>query len=229
VLEGWKVPREGLWRIPLVKNVVHVDEDTIITKKSSTKILRENPPPPIEHVLSVYELKTRLELIAYYHAATGFPTRPTWVKAIKNGHYESWPGLTATAAAKYFPESVETWQGHGRKIQSNLRSTKVALKEEGWQLKGAPYHTTYNTLFGDKTKGATEGTAALIHKIEDDVDEPANAPAKCGMKQGDDDVTLDNPNPPLTIFHKVYDLHDNMQRKMYTDQTGKFPFKLYPL
>ena len=44
VLEGWKVPREGLWIIPLVKNVVHVDEDTILTKKAPTEILRENLP-----------------------------------------------------------------------------------------------------------------------------------------------------------------------------------------
>ena len=47
------------------------------------------------------------------------------------------------------------------------------------------------------------------------------------MQQGADNVALDDSNPPLIIFHKVYVLYDDMQRKMYTDQTGKFPFKSY--
>ena len=44
VLVGWKVPGKGMWRIFLVNNMVHEDEDTIITKKSPIEILRENPP-----------------------------------------------------------------------------------------------------------------------------------------------------------------------------------------
>ena len=31
----------------------------------------------------------------------------------------------------------------------------------------------------------------------------------------------------LKIFHKVYDLHDDMEQTMYTDQTGRFPTKSY--
>ena len=33
---------------------------------------------------NVYELKTQPELVRYYHAAAGFPTKPLWLKAIKN-------------------------------------------------------------------------------------------------------------------------------------------------
>jgi len=32
----------------------------------------------------VYELKPQPELVRYYHAAAGFPTKPSWLKAIKN-------------------------------------------------------------------------------------------------------------------------------------------------
>ena len=28
------------------------------------------------------------------------------------------------------------------------------------------------------------------------------------------------------VYHTVYNLHDNLERKMYTDQTGRFPEKL---
>ena len=66
----------------------------------------------------------------YYHAAAGFPTKPTWLKAINNGHYSSWTGLTAALVRKHYPEAMETRRGHGHKIQSNLRSTKKMLKEE---------------------------------------------------------------------------------------------------
>ena len=42
------------------------------------------------------------------HAVAGFPVRSTWLKAIKNGNFNSWPGLTYNNAAKYCPQSVET-------------------------------------------------------------------------------------------------------------------------
>jgi len=131
----------------------------------------------------------------------------------------------ATSAVNYFPKSVVTWQDHGRKVQNNLRAIKVAPKEEGWQLKGAPYQATHNTLFDDKAKGAKKGTVALIHEIEDNVEELTIAPTKYCMKQGVENVVIEDPNPPLTIFHKVYDFHNVMKRNIYTDQTGKVLFK----
>ena len=63
-------------------------------------------------------------MIRYYHAATGFPTKTTWIKAIKAGNYATWPGLTTNAVRKHFPESEETQKGHMRKEPSGIRSTK---------------------------------------------------------------------------------------------------------
>ncbi len=79
---------------------------------------------PSEAIHNVYELKTQPELIRYLHAAAGFPTKPTWYKAVKNGQFVSWPGLTAAAVANHFPESEETIKGHARKKRSGLRSTR---------------------------------------------------------------------------------------------------------
>ena len=89
-----------------------------------------NVPPQNEAINNVYEIKTKPELIRYYHAAAGLPTQPTWIAAINNRHYTSWPGLTKDVAAKYFLESDETWKGHGRKIKSELRSTKQLIATE---------------------------------------------------------------------------------------------------
>jgi hypothetical protein len=112
VLEGWYVPEEGLWRIPLAcrssKSITNIKTDTCFSDRSPLEILGDSNQPPIDQICNVYDLKVQSEVIAYYHAAAGFPTKPTWVKAIRNGHYSSWIGLTAKSADKYFPESNET-------------------------------------------------------------------------------------------------------------------------
>ena len=104
--------------------------ETIVWSKLPIKILQTSPPPSTEHINSAYKLKAQPELTRYLHAAARFSTLPTWLAAIKNGHYKSWLDLTAAAAKRSFPKSNKIWRGHGRKIQMNLRSTKQALEEE---------------------------------------------------------------------------------------------------
>ncbi len=83
-----------------------------------------NRPPPSEAIFSAYELKNKPELVWYYHAAAGFLPKPKWLKAIKQGFYTSWIGLTYEV-----PQSSEDKKGHGRKIPSGLRSTQKSKKE----------------------------------------------------------------------------------------------------
>ena len=128
VLKGWRSPHDNLWHIPLVKpgkSVAEGTEDIIAVAQSPQEILRSQPVGAPEELYNVYELKTKPELVRFYHAAAGFPTKPTWLEAIRNNHYASWPGLNAKDVAKYFPESEEMWKGHGRKIRAGLRSTKA--------------------------------------------------------------------------------------------------------
>ena len=122
LLRGWRCPTTGLWRIPLLPtgrkdNINNVNTETVIVNKPPTEFL-SNRPPPTEAIFNVYELRTQPELIKYYHAAAGFPTRRTWLHAIKNKHYASWTGLTYEGASKHFPEASETSKGHGRKLRS---------------------------------------------------------------------------------------------------------------
>ena len=106
-----------------------------------------------------------------------FPTKPSWLKAIKHKQYASWPGLTWEAVNKNFPESKETLKGHGRKTRSGLRSTKVT-----------PH-------------------------IDDEEDrEEATKLSRPPTKQKESNI-------------HIYDLSDETERLMYTDQTGRFPQK----
>ena len=69
--------------------------------------------PPDKAIHNVYELKTQPKLVRYYHVVTGFPTKSSWLKAIKNKQYASWPGLTWEAVNKHFLESKETLKATG--------------------------------------------------------------------------------------------------------------------
>ena len=123
ILRGWMDTKSNLWRIPLVEIVRNNNTDTIIVNRPPTEFLPERPPPT-DAIHNVCELKTQPELVCYYHAAAGFPTKLTWLRAIKNKQYASWPGLSIEAVTRHYPDTEETPKGHRRKSSSNLGSTK---------------------------------------------------------------------------------------------------------
>ena len=61
----------------------------------------------------------------------GFPTKASWLKAIRKGNYLSWPLINVKNVAKYFPESEETQKGHMRGQRQGVRSTRVTEPTEG--------------------------------------------------------------------------------------------------
>ena len=65
VLSGWYHEGTQLWRIPLVGGAIDEDSPALETTQSPQEILRDEPPPPTEHIGSVYELKARPELVRY--------------------------------------------------------------------------------------------------------------------------------------------------------------------
>jgi hypothetical protein len=76
----------GMWRIPLVDLVRNNNTKTVIVNRPLSEFLPACPPPT-KAIHNVYELRTQPELVRYYHAAAGFPTKPTWLKAIKNEQF----------------------------------------------------------------------------------------------------------------------------------------------
>ena len=80
VLSGYK-SKDGLRRVPLRKNmkVENKNTDTIVLD-------RPNPKDAISHVFGLPSNKNN---IAYYHAAAGFPTKETWIRAISVGNYNT--------------------------------------------------------------------------------------------------------------------------------------------
>ena len=85
VLKGWYVPGKGHWRIPVGKHiqrkdaVCNINTQTHLVSQLPLEILSKAPPPMkgYEQLNSAYELKKKTELIRYFHAAAGFPTKTT--------------------------------------------------------------------------------------------------------------------------------------------------------
>ena len=211
--------------------------ETIAIDKCPMTLLQSTSQPPTNNILNAYEMKKQPELIKYYHAAAGFPTQPTWIAAIKNGHYKSWKGLTAAAVRRSYPESIETWRDHGQKIKMNLRSTKKALEEEEAQYIAQNQHPLdISNNKGQKQVLASNGhiynklNYVLFRRMEGESVTTNNwSPISTNKRE----EYFEQPSAPLTrertndVYSVVYNLQDEVERKMYTDQTGKFPTKSY--
>jgi hypothetical protein len=83
-----------------------------------------------EKANKVYDLPSISQTVKYLHAAAGFPTEETWIKAIKAGNYATWPTITPSTVRRHFPESDETQQGHMKRQRQGVRSTRVRDETE---------------------------------------------------------------------------------------------------
>ena len=72
---------------------------------------------------SIYEYKSKQNLIMYLHQACWSPSKRTWITAIKRNAFTTWPELTASLVDKYLLKSESTVKGHLKKIFKNVRPT----------------------------------------------------------------------------------------------------------
>jgi hypothetical protein len=56
--------------------------------------------------------------------------KSTWIKAIKNGNFSSWPGLTEHALEKHLSKSTATVKGHLNQQIMYARSTQPKKEPE---------------------------------------------------------------------------------------------------
>ena len=111
ILTGWrKKELLRLWRFalkPTKELLLHH------TKKRQTTL----------SVYSAYDLKSLELLVQYIHGVLGFPVQSMWLRAIKKGNFEAWPGLTYSNAANYCPRAVEMIKGDLVQSSQGVQST----------------------------------------------------------------------------------------------------------
>ena len=62
------------------------------------ELFNNNPARPnsTEAINNVYELPSIERAVRYLHGAAGFPTKATWLSAIRKGNYLTWPLINVT-------------------------------------------------------------------------------------------------------------------------------------
>ena len=103
VMQGHRNPDNGLWYIPIQKPFQH---------KALAIITRD---------------KTKTELIQYLHGCCFGPTPRTFLHAIKNGNFLTWPGLNIPNITRFLPDPIAKALGHLDQERSNLQSTKLTV------------------------------------------------------------------------------------------------------
>jgi hypothetical protein len=68
--------------------------------------------PEIAQCNHAHDNNSQKDLIDYLHDACLSPVKSTWIKAIKNGIFPSWPGLNEHTVDKYLSKSTSTAKGH---------------------------------------------------------------------------------------------------------------------
>ena len=101
IITGTRNPQDGLWDIPLQPPVQKLNV-----------ILRKD--------------KTKQELANYLHACCFSPTISTFVRAIRNGNFITWPGLDQKLIERHLLQSTATAKGHLDQERQGLQSTKTA-------------------------------------------------------------------------------------------------------
>jgi hypothetical protein len=114
---------------PLDFNRNYTDWDVPLTSSSLQSApvppSKPEPPSPVPAAYVVLRYKPDSKLAAYLHAAAGCPTKSSFIQAIQNGNFTSWPGLTADLISKHLLPTIATAKGHIRQEPKNLRSTKL--------------------------------------------------------------------------------------------------------
>ena len=69
--------------------------------------------------------KTKYELAEYLHKCAFSPSFVTFQKAIKKGHFITWPGISDINFNKFIKNTLPTAKGHLDQERENLQSTKL--------------------------------------------------------------------------------------------------------
>ncbi len=142
VLEVNRCDLTGQWKLPL-----HAEE-TVANKD----------PQHNEAINVIFDLPSACQNFLWYHAAVGFPPKETFIRAIHNKNYATWPKLTIQPIHKYMPDSYETAKGHLKGQCQGIRSMKpkafekmIEVEEARIKIKGdfSPFHPLPPTKLND--------------------------------------------------------------------------------
>jgi hypothetical protein len=110
IIKGKRNTTNGLWNIPLAPK-------SETSPSSSTK----------QHLANsmIRSKQTKSKLPAFLHGCAFSPTISTFLRAIRCGHFSSWPGLSESLITKHLKKPTATSNRHLRMEQRNMQSTTL--------------------------------------------------------------------------------------------------------
>ena len=87
------------------------------------------------------------ELVQYYCKCCSDPAVSIWIEAIKNSHFQTWPGLSKDIIEKYPPKSIST-------VKPSLTKTKTSNQPKSLQTKMTNLKKIETTKRPEKFTGA---------------------------------------------------------------------------
>ena len=102
ILEGKRNREDGLWDVKL--------EDI--------------PSPSAKLNAIINKTQSKAKLASYYHACCYSPCISTLTQAVKNGNFNSWPGMEDQKLYNFMTRTMATSMGHLDQERQNLQSTK---------------------------------------------------------------------------------------------------------
>jgi hypothetical protein len=127
VLEANRCDHTGLWKLPLHPEGIAANGES----------------PHDEAINVIFDLQRACQNFLWYHATAGFPPKETFIGAVWNGNYATWPKLTVQLIHKYMPDLDETAKWHLKGQRQGVRSTKqkafktkVKVEEVRIKIKG---------------------------------------------------------------------------------------------
>ena len=124
ILTGYRNITDGLWDVPLPQFPKQVLQSTITSSSQPPSTSSRSSCNVI-----IRKQTTKRDLVRYFHACSFSPSKSTFLKAIKKGHFITWPGLTTDLVNKFLPPSVFTAKGHLNQEMKHLQSTKKSYKD----------------------------------------------------------------------------------------------------
>jgi hypothetical protein len=85
IIKGPRSPHNGLWTLPLSPNPTPTEPPTAARTQVANGVIRLE--------------QTKQELALYYHGCAYSPVKSTFLEAIKQGHFQSWPECTSELIA----------------------------------------------------------------------------------------------------------------------------------
>ena len=184
----------------IINQQLHVDNQHI-KEKEELFTMASITNPQLNVILR--KDKPHQELVTFLHGACFSPVVSTFIRAIDNGHFISWPGLTSALVRKHLNPSLFTAKGHLNQERQGIQSTKNTHVSYKSTIEKIRNHVAQ--LKKNLPTGTTLEDAIRTEIIQDSF------------------PSSDSPN--IKTKEVLYAMVDSNKDLGYMDLTGRFPYK----